>query len=749
VLPEQLDKVSENIATWKKENIFLLGRSTWNHNMSTSKEAKNAASSRLLKKTSMRTAKYAHHCVCKQPLTRYVHYALRRTLVPWRFDEALKELVESSIRSQINEVIVKIDAEDFSHGMPTLKLIESYQPHLLKIKKELKKINVEYSLNPWVTLGHCDRGRDNELAHPEIEWLVGHDGVQCRSQACPLSTGWRDLIRKLWTLYAQTHPHVLWIEDDIRTFNHNPVTVGCFCKNHLRLFSERVNETVTRDQLVSAICRPGEPHPWRTAWLELQGDIMVDTAKHFERIVHAVSPETCLGLMSSGPCNHAGEGRKWDEFAAALKGLGQKLYSRPPLNSYNENSLRGIYAAAESILHTRSVMPEMNIVELTEVDNWPYSRYSKSNVFTFLQMAISIALGCEGVTLNLYDHCGTPMQIDNSIETMLSNSKPFLNSLANVCINKNGIKGVSMLSSAHASKFIKLESDRSFLDIRPAENAWQVPLNSFGVPTTYNSSGIVAVSGQVLRQYSDQQLKALMSRSLLLDARAALVLQERGFASQLGLHINRIYDIRSEYAVSAEEFFDPDFGGASRYYMTVNVQKQGIDGVYVGDIEPSGHGRVLSRLVDTDAKIIKPMLHIYQNELGGRIAVLPYDLEAGCSFGFYNHYRKLQIRSVLQWLNKGQLDFCVSADCYTLPIHMDTEQGTVLGCFNLSLDDYPEVIFSLALNSRVVKSITWLNYKGEWQPVSKRNLEYADDRLLIRRQQVIHKLPLFLYIVWQ
>ena len=42
-------------------------------------------------------------------------YSLRRTLPPWRFGETLADLLELAPRFGIDEVIVKIDTEEFSH----------------------------------------------------------------------------------------------------------------------------------------------------------------------------------------------------------------------------------------------------------------------------------------------------------------------------------------------------------------------------------------------------------------------------------------------------------------------------------------------------------------------------------------------------------------------------------------------------------------------------------------------------------
>ncbi|WP_337747270.1 hypothetical protein [Victivallis vadensis] len=79
--------------------------------------------------------------------------------------------------------------------------------------------------------------------------------------------------------------------------------------------------------------------------------------------------------------------------------------------NYYEDSLRGFYYSQDSVKLTRAVLPA-GTVELTECENVPFTRFPKSVKFTFLELAISFAYGSEGVTLNLFDHAGTPMRAE-------------------------------------------------------------------------------------------------------------------------------------------------------------------------------------------------------------------------------------------------------------------------------------------------------------------------------------------------
>jgi len=207
----------------------------------------------------------------------HARYALRRTLPTWSFAQNLKELVEFLPQYGVDELIVKVDTEEFTHGQPPLPWIQAYLPRLQQIKQEMDRLGILFSINPWITVGHNDRGRDARKDLPGLQTMVGDDGTVCTNCACPLSPVWRENTRKVWQLYAETRPHIIWMEDDLRTFNHRPVEFSCFCPLHLERFAARVGQPVTRTELVQAILQPGTPHPWRQEYLDLQAAVMIET----------------------------------------------------------------------------------------------------------------------------------------------------------------------------------------------------------------------------------------------------------------------------------------------------------------------------------------------------------------------------------------------------------------------------------------------------------------------------------------
>jgi len=673
-------------------------------------------------------------------------YALRRTLPPWRFEENLKELVRYLPRYGVNEVIVKVDTEEFSHGQPPVKWVRAYQKNLFAVKKAMDSVGILYSLNPWITVGHNDRGRDSRKMLPGLQTVVGHDGTQCAVCACPLSTVWRNHVAKLWTLYAETAPHVIWIEDDIRTFNHRPVTYSCFCPEHMRMFSRRVGQKVSREELVSAILKSGRPHRWRAEYLDMQAEIMIDTVAFLAKVVHKTNPETSLGLMSSGPLSHCLEGRRWRDFAEAFAD-GRPAYSRPPMGNYSEDSLRGFYYSHDSIKLTRHCMPA-DTIEQTEVESVPFTRYSKSVAFTFVEIALSFAYGSHGVTMNLFDHCGTPMESEPWFGRMLAEKKPMLNVLARRCQTPGYYRGVRLLFHEKASYHKRLPKLAAYGALVADGHQGMHQLESHGIPTTYEDSDVIATSGQTVRACSDAELERMLSSGLLLDGMAAYTLLKRGFGPQLGLKSIRepvCLDNLGPY--SAEEFYNRKFGGSEQKYLTLTIPGLGgRPGFAV--MEPVRGAQVISRIVDPDAKRGFPSMYAFENKLGGRVVVSA--LEIGSSFGVaYCHpFRAEQLRRAVQWLAHGRFPIMVRGGVYPLAFRKDCGAFSVLGLFNLTLDPWEYVEFDL-FDKRRPERIEALTPKGQWRKSEAVTVRKQSGRhCIVFGKPVAFDEPLFLTVHW-
>ena len=643
-------------------------------------------------------------------------YVLRRTIPPWCWEKALAEAVDCCKKYRIDELCVFIDSGTFTHAYPSEEWLQNYQKILFTIKRELEANGIVYSLNPNVTQGHGDRGRRTDLKHPDWTMCTDADGHSAQDCACSISRPWREYIQMQWTLYAETHPSVIWIEDDIRTWGHGPVRLGCFCREHMRRFNEMYHLNLDAGTLSNMIHSPGKPSEIRKLWLDFLGKMSAEAMELMSRTVHAVSPETIVGLMSSGPDWHMMEGRDWPELYRIMSDSPVHAYaaSRPPLGNYQESSLEGLHYTFNSTLLTRKAFgPNENILEEGEIENFPYTNYSKSNVFMFLQNSLALGAGCHALTLNLFDHSGTPMMENKAILECLRDRKPFLSGLKERCAGAFQEKGIGLFFNEKSLKQ-KVFGFTRCGDIWGGDTS--IPVNflqnlGFGVCYDENSP-VMVLAGQTVRGAEDSQILKMLSKGVFLDSAAFLSLTEMGYGEYLGGKLKKHFPLSTTYAIGGEHFFSEFTGGHKDLYFDTAIHTAKPEFCH---IEPDPEAVILSEMVDVDLKALFSCCYLYQNRLGGRIAVYPVEM-AGLDMGFCTPARKRVLHAIFRWLNGGKgLPVFVEGDRRMLPFRRDEKNYSIIGAYLFSLDSLENIRLSAHFEQKV-QAVEFLDESGSWKP---------------------------------
>ena len=651
-------------------------------------------------------------------------YMLRRTLFPWKFRQTLDETARFADEFGIDEVVWKIDTEEFSHGLPTIALAETYVPWLERSRDQLARRGISMSVNPWATQGMRDAGWDLRAVFPDFEWMTDATGVQAKSQVCPLSPAWRRWLCEVFRRYASARPRVLWIEDDIRVHWHRPVRFACFCERHLREFGERVGRQLTREALLAEVLAPGRPSPLRRQWLDFLGGVVVDVVAELAEAVRAVSPETHLGLMCSAPWYHAMECRPWDALLAALAKPHEFVTLRPCMGNYEEASPHGLYASRQLVSGTvRCVRRPAHFC--TEVEDWPFSRYAKSVRFVRAQLLLSAALRCPSMTLNLYDHLGTPLYDEPQYGRMLREARPRLDALAAAYARCGQEVGLGILMPEDGGKRKRLPPGADYGALSMSSEPWADILQGLGLTATWQPSPVCAASGPKLQAY-EERLDDLLAGGLLLDLSAAEALIGLGKADLVGVDIAETF-ARAARVVPAEEPTSARFGAAGGRYMTVD--HLGLD-VRIGRLVLHAGARTISRLVDSDRRPVMPGFVLFENRLGGRVGVCPYDLSGGTKRWFMNPLRARQLRGIAAWLFRGAPPLTVEGGVWPLAVRTDGRDQTVVSLMNLSSDAWPEVRLTLS-DRRGLQSAAVLGPKGRWSRPAALTLERRGPRLRV------------------
>ena len=308
----------------------------------------------------------------------------------------------------------------------------------------------------------------------------------------------------------------------------------------MRRYSEAAGHEVSREAFVRGILQPGPPHPYRKIWLDVSRETLLEAARAIHDAVRAVSPTVPIGLMSSVPYVHAAEGRDWPKLLHALSG-GAVPVSRVHLPAYQEMVPSSYQRRFNMVSMQCAAMLPRPCDIYPELENYPYSLFSKSRRFTRFQLLSSLPLDLSGMTIDLFDLNGNGLVFSEGYQHALREVKPFLNATQALGVFSLPKEGVRVLYSPKASYFLHTARGESMEELYPQEVFFAGLLGDFGIPFAYTddihlSGCTVAVSGQAFRGFEKEDIAALFqANAVLLDGDAAETLCDMGLGALAGI----------------------------------------------------------------------------------------------------------------------------------------------------------------------------------------------------------------------
>ncbi|HZG55038.1 hypothetical protein [Paenibacillus sp.] len=486
-------------------------------------------------------------------------YRLRFAVQPGhREDEKLDRLVRLCEAAAVDDVMFFMNQEELNRGHLTLEETKPWMDVVAKGKARLDAIGVTTSLNPWTSLLGADRGRTLRPSQ-RFRLMVDPYGRSATAQACPLCEDFRGYLAEIYACYAELKPDTIWVEDDFRFHNHAPLEWGgCFCDAHMALFAERAGvPSLDRASFVRAVTAPGEPHPYRRVWLDANREALVGLAGVIASAVHRVSRETRLGLMTSCPDIHAAEGRDWRGIFEAFGGGRKPAAIRPHLPAYTEDSGYKYWWRFNAVSRPTAALVPSETPIYPELENYPYTLYSKSAAFQRFQTETALLLGSAGITMNILEMGGNGTYPAERPEGWMRETKPYLNAVASLGLHAQRQRGVQTLLFERSAYTLRTASGERLEELYPQETLWASLLSAYGVANRFAANGAldeeaVAVSGQALRNAAEagdgDALAALFrGRFVLLDGEAVETLLDIGRGDLLGIRGARWHEPESGF----------------------------------------------------------------------------------------------------------------------------------------------------------------------------------------------------------
>ena len=509
---------------------------------------------------------------------------------------------------------------------------------------------------------------------------------------------------------------------------------GCYCPRHLEAFGRIAGACVTREELVQAILRPGSPHPWRTPWLNLLQGTLADVARMLAGAVHEVSPETEIGWMTTNAEMMAIEGRDPRVQIDALvhpENPQPRAAIRITMGGYAEGNLRQFLSQDLALKKVLGCLPAATL-RCTEIEGCPNSSYAKSAAWYRAEMAWACVLGAPHQTLNVYDYYGGAMADSPEVGRMLRASRPALDAVAQAAAGA-AHRGVRLFHPPHSAREVHTQDGSDMWETKLSATGWANPLRAIGVPVCFEGEQeVAAVTGQVFRCLGREEILALFRRGVLLDLSALRVLQELGLGHLAGATLveemeagTRVYGV--------EEVTDPEYGGGEHTYLWWNS----FSAPTIGRLEPAPTARVISALRGPDPGLELPGMTLFENELGGRVAVTPQDYSGtlrsgpGPSIFYYLPRRKRMMQPLARWLAQDRLPLEVDAPGWVLPHRADRDGRILVGVMNVNLDPWRGIAMSLTAGGPV-RSVTKLDKNGTWADVPDGTWDQQGTQVTVR-----------------
>ncbi|MBO5897682.1 MAG: hypothetical protein J6R04_01595 [Clostridia bacterium] len=510
-----------------------------------------------------------------------------------------------------------------------------------------------------------DQGSTGDAAYTSIEGIAGEYGSHGN---CPrderLAARLRDAVGRI----AAMHPDIIMLDDDLRIQGRRRCyRLGCFCPQHLKEFYERLGEEIPRDR-IEALMFTGGSNRYRSTYLRLMGDTLLDLARMLRKAVDEVDPTVRLGACAAP--------ESWDlgtdpiELARAFAGDTKPFFRTIGAPYWNINVISVIESTRMQFAWSRGE----DIEVFAEGDTYPRPRYNvPSKPLELFDLALAANGDGTGILGYMFDYT-YPIDYETGYAARYIRNAPLRREVMALFQGKSPV-GVRVFNVMHKVEDMVLPERHDARNVDRLLSSTFCPSNQLlsanAIPTTFEQDARypVLVAGENANVIPLDALR----QGAILDATAAEILMTRrgidtGFVSM------------QEGGIASEHFIGED---ATVY---------GIGDGCLRRMQCNERARVLSEfLPDRSASV-----YSYENADGMRFLVIGCDLFrlsadfSSCrgNTNFFNsYYRQRQMIEAIEWLGGRRLPAtCVKNPNLYMLASSDGDAMSVL-MLNVHLDD--------------------------------------------------------------
>ena len=499
--------------------------------------------------------------------------------------------------------------------------------------------------------------------------IKGVDGVTTDEGFCPLDENLQSRFSEAMKLVAAMHPDLIMLDDDFR-LNIRDYNMGCCCDKHLDLFYNEVGEVIAPKDLEKLIFTGGK-NKYRTAWLKVQGESLLDFARLMRKSVDEIDDRVRLGACAVYST--------WDFDGTDMIALSKAFAGKTkPFMRTIGAPYHGIHPQYV-VEHTRmqAAWCEGEDIEIfAEGDTFPRPRTAcSSRLLELFDMALlSSGAGC-GVLKYMFD-----FRFNVNYETGYNDrhvrNKWLRDGITSIFDGKKRV-GVRVYEAMHKTENYELPRDyepgvATFVQNTYFSIAAKL-MSENAIPTVYDRSCDypVIVFGENARYIETNELQ----NGAILDAVAAKILKLRGIDT--GWVSGEPFDFN-------KEFYPKENDGYLSIASIVKYKAECSEGILADSVFMPGES---------------PASYRYENKDGQRFYVLCADVyksDANNQNYFLSYYRQKYLADAIEWLCQRKLP----AKCLKNPyLYIQTAKGSddsmAVALYNMNFDEIIEPSIAL------------------------------------------------------
>jgi len=519
---------------------------------------------------------------------------------------------------------------------------------LKAILPEFKALGLRTGINHLATFGHLDENLANSLDEP-WQRITDLNGTVAKGSYCPIDLRFQEFTRRCYQALAEANPDFIWIDDDVRMLWHPPVEFSCFCDLCLARFGEETGAPWTRERAARVIHPEGAEasRETRAQWVEHNRRIFNEVFALIRGAVDTVNPDLILGYM---PTNQLYEGMDYPGWSAILAGPRRRPVKwRPGGGFYTDSHPLDLLRKAHHMGRTAAAIPAGDTDIQYEHENFPYQKLKKSETIFVAETAAALAAGCTGVALNLMGIAPDPFDEYLPYFDRIRDAKPFFDRLAAV-VGRRPAEGIWPAYAAGKT----WAAGRSALTAGNDDPlSCLQELAEIGLPPAYGKAGarIHLLSGNAIHAFTRAEIEEMLSQAAMIDGPALRNLQDLGLADLAGFEIagTRDHD-------TIERFTDDPLNGThAGWWRDCRPSFWRTEAFILKPLDAPA--RPLAELIDFNGASSGPVMGVFENRLGGRVATLGYYPWTSLQ----NLAKTAQMKSVCRWLSRDTLSAYVGS----------------------------------------------------------------------------------------